>query len=64
MIAPHAFIALLTTSMVLGPPLAGKKYSSTEGHIRLAALARFLLLQTVLVVGVCSAHAKRHRHRR
>ena len=59
-----AFIALLVTSFVLGPPPAGEQYSSTEGYVQLATLACFVLLQIMLVVGVCSAHAKHHRHRR
>ena len=59
-----AFIALLVTSTVLGPPPTGQQYSCTEGYVQLATLACFVLLQIMLVVGVCSAHAKHNRHRR
>lgn len=59
-----AFLALVVTTMVIGPPVAGTDYSSTEGYVRLATIACFLLLQIMLVLGVCSSHSKHHRHRR
>jgi hypothetical protein len=55
-----AFITLLVTSLVLDSPLTD--FPSTNDYIRLAALACFLLLQIMLVVGVCSAHAKHPQH--
>ena len=57
-----AFIALLVTCLVLDAPFID--LSTTEGYVRVAALACFLLLQIMLVVGVAFAHAKHHRHRR
>ena len=61
-----ALIALTVAYLVIAPPdaLTKDKYKTTPGVVCLAAICTFLLLQSMLVIGVCRAHTRHHHHRR